>query len=202
MVNEQVLQQLVRFHGHMCAGLALGVRGTEAALRVLGEDAAPNDLIVAVETNTCSVDAIQALTGATFGNGKLHYRDYAKNAYTFWRSGRRDGVRVVALPDDRQATVVGFWDTFERIQRGTATAEERAEFFVLQQQRSQRVLEAAEDELFDVEEVRDLPPARPLITRPVLCGRCEEPTMRVQEHSGAYVCRACAQRRGLTTGSR
>lgn len=202
MVNEQVLEQLVRFHGHMCAGLALGVRAAEAALRVLGEDAAPDDLIVAVETNTCSVDAIQALTGATFGNGKLHYRDYAKNAYTFWRSGRRNGVRVAALPDDRRATAPGFWDTFERIQRGTATAEERAEFFVLQQERSQRILGVPEDELFDVEEVPDLPPVRPLITRPVLCSQCEEPAMRVEEHSGTWVCGACAQRRGLTTGSR
>lgn len=201
-MDEQALQELVRFHGHMCAGLAIGIRAAASAFRVLGEDAAPNDLIVAVETNTCSVDAIQALTGATFGNGKLYYRDYAKNAYTFWRSDRPNGLRVVALPDDADATMPGFWEIFEKIQKGTATDEERADFFAFQQERSQRILEAAEDELFDVEEVPDLPPVRPLITRPVLCGQCGEASMRMQERTGTLVCGSCAQQHGQMIGAR
>jgi len=184
----------------MCAGLAIGIRAAESALGVLGEDAAPNDLIVAVETHTCSVDAIQALTGATFGNGKLYFRDYAKNAYSFWRSGRPDGLRVVALPDDTDATMPGFWEIFEKVQKGTATDEERADFFAFQQERSQRILQAAEDELFDIETVAELAPVRSLITAPVLCGQCGEVSMRVHERAGAMVCVACAQNRGQMIG--
>jgi formylmethanofuran dehydrogenase subunit E len=186
----------------MCAGLAIGIRAAESALAVLGADAAGNDLIVAVETDTCSVDAIQALTGATFGNGKLYYRDYAKNAYTFWRSGRAKGLRIVALPDDTDAAMPGFWEIFEKVQKGTATAEERAEFFAFQQERSQRILEADEDELFRIEEVADLPPARPLISAPVVCERCGEATMRPQEQAGTVVCVSCGQRAGQMIGAR
>ena len=51
---------------------------------------APDEEIVAVvETEMCAVDAIQALTGCTFGKGNLIHRDWGKNAYTFFR--RSDG---------------------------------------------------------------------------------------------------------------
>lgn len=202
MVDERELEELVRFHGHMCVGLAIGIRAAEAALRLLGTDAAGKNLIVAVETDTCSVDAIQELTGATFGNGKLHYRAYAKNAYTFWRSGRANGLRIVSRPEDRDAAMPGFWDTFEKVQTGNATDEQRADFFAYQQERSRYILDAPEDELFHVEEIADLAPVRPLITAPVVCGRCGEATMRVQELEGTVVCASCAQHRGRMIGAK
>lgn len=55
----------------MCAGLALGLRASQLALRILGTDPERNDLIVAVETDTCSVDAIQTGTACTFGNAEM-----------------------------------------------------------------------------------------------------------------------------------
>jgi len=82
MTEGHALEKLVGFHGHMCTGLALGVRAANMALRALGAEGG-TDLVVTVETDTCSVDAIQVLTGCTFGNGRLYYRDHAKNAYTF-----------------------------------------------------------------------------------------------------------------------
>lgn len=193
MKEEHALEKLVGFHGHMCTGLALGVRAVNMALRELeAEEGA--DLVVAVETDTCSVDAIQVLTGCTFGNGKLYYRDHAKNAYTFWRSDGR-AIRLVAQPESFRTDTPGFWDVFARVQRGTATEEERTGFFALQQSLSQRVLGAPEEELFGLQEVSEPPPARPLITPQVSCEACGESTVpdRTQERQGQLLCIPCAQ---------
>lgn len=194
MAEERDLQELIRFHGHMCVGLALGVRAAEVGLKELGAQTEPTDLIVQVETGTCSVDAIQALTGCTSGNGKLHFKDYAKNVYTFWRMNGR-AVRVVALPDSFRSDAPGFWDLFARIQAGTATDEERSEFAALQRVWSERVLDAPEPELFRVEEVTELPPTRSPITRQVLCQSCGEAVMehRAEKREGEIRCFPCAR---------
>lgn len=195
LAEENALDALIQFHGHLCVGLALGARAAEIGLREMGPEAGPGDLVVAIETNTCSADAVQMLTAATFGNGKLHHWDYAKNAYTFWRSDGK-AVRVVAPHDDYRADVPGFWAMFARVQAGTATGEERTEFFALQQRWSKHVLEAPEDDLFRVEEVDDPPPARLLITPPVVCASCHEATTaeRAQVRDGALLCIPCATR--------
>ncbi len=204
MVDEHELQESIRFHGHMCVGLALGLRASGLALRVLGTDRERNDLIVAVETDTCSVDGIQVLTGCTFGNGKLYFRDHAKSAYTFWQHGRETALRIVARPERPGDSAPEFWATFERVQRGTATDEEQACFFQGQQDRSQRILQAPDEELFKTEEIGDLPPARPLVTAPVICQGCGEATMahRTLERAGAVLCVSCGQRSGTLIASR
>lgn len=204
-MDERVLEESTRFHGHMCAGLALGLRASQLALRILGTDPERNDLIVAVETDTCSVDAIQTGTGCTLGNGKLYFRDHAKSAYTFWLAGRETALRIVALPERPSADDPGFWETFEKVQRGTATRDERRTFFADQEERSRHILDAPDDELFKVEEVAEMQPARPLVTRPVVCDGCGEATMahRAQEQTGGTVlCVACGQRRVNLIGSR
>lgn len=203
-MDERVLQEAIRFHGHMCAGLALGLRACEVAQRVLGPDLARADLIVAVETDTCSVDAIQVLTGATFGNGQLYFRDHAKNAYMFWRAGRATALRIVARADDSGDGTPRFWEIFEKVQRGTASDQERSEFFAVQQERSQHILEAPEQELFRVQEVTEVPPARPLITPPLVCDRCGEATMahRARQQAGTVLCVPCGRRPSQLIGAR
>ena len=191
MIDEAKLQDTVRFHGHMCAGLALGARAAEIGLRELG--AAPGEVVAAIETHTCSADAIQALTGCTLGNGKLFYRDYAKNAYTFWGP---DGsaVRLVALPDHRPE---GFWESFARVQSGTADDEELKAFFASQQEWSARILKTADEELFRIQRVQEPPPTRPMVSTPVVCDACGESTMGgwARERGGRTLCVPCAEAR-------
>lgn len=198
-----MLEESIRFHGHMCSGLALGFRASQLALRILDTDGARDDLIVAVETDTCSVDAIQMLTGCTFGNGKLSFQDHAKSAYSFWQAGRETVLRIVARPSPA-ADDPAFWANFEKVQRGTATSEERGAFSADQQTRSQRILEAPDEDLFEVQEVAELQPARPLVTPPVVCDGCGEATMahRVQNRAGTVLCVSCGQRRVHPVGAR
>ncbi len=51
-----------------------------------------------VETDMCGVDAIQFLTGCTFGKGNLIHRDWGKNAFSFFRRSDGRAVRISLRP--------------------------------------------------------------------------------------------------------
>ncbi len=86
-ISKELIDKTIAFHGHSCPGLAIGIRAAELALKEIGK--APDEETVAVvETDMCGVDAIQYLTGCTYGKGNLIHKDYGKNAFTFYR--RRD----------------------------------------------------------------------------------------------------------------
>lgn len=88
--------EIVRFHGHKCPGLAMGYRmalaGLEALSSIRSED---EELVAIVENDACGVDALQCLTGCTFGKGNLIFRDYGKQVYTIYSRSNRKGVRVL-----------------------------------------------------------------------------------------------------------
>lgn len=89
--SDTGLREVVQFHGHLCPGLALGYRVAKAALRELKSDR-PHDeeLAAVVENDSCATDAIQFITGCTFGKGNLVFLDYGKHVYTFYN--RRTGA--------------------------------------------------------------------------------------------------------------
>ena len=97
--------EVVRFHGHECPGLAIGYRmalaGLEALTSTRSED---EELVAIVENDSCGVDALQCLTGCTFGKGNLVFRDYGKQVYTIYSRNSGKGVRVRfngdGLPDE------------------------------------------------------------------------------------------------------
>ena len=60
--------EIVRFHGHECPGLAIGYRMATAAMETLDSFRAEDEELVAiVENDACGVDALQCVTGCTFG---------------------------------------------------------------------------------------------------------------------------------------
>ena len=98
-------EEIVRFHGHECPGLAIGYRMAIAAIdglkSIRSED---EELVAIVENDACGVDALQCVTGCTFGKGNLLFRDYGKQVYTIYSRSTRSGVRVLfhgnALTDE------------------------------------------------------------------------------------------------------
>jgi len=87
---------IVRFHGHECPGLAIGYRMALAAMAALGMAAAGDEELVAiVENDACGVDALQMLTGCTFGKGNLIFRDHGKQVYTLFARSTGRSVRVL-----------------------------------------------------------------------------------------------------------
>jgi len=97
--------EIVRFHGHECPGLAIGYRMATAAMEKLESMRAEDEELVAiVENDACGVDALQCVTGCTFGKGNLLFRDYGKRVYTVYCRSTRNGVRVLfhgnGIPED------------------------------------------------------------------------------------------------------
>lgn len=87
---------LIAFHGHSCPGLAIGYRMINAALDGLSKEKAKDEELVAiVENNACGVDAVQYISGCTFGKGNLIFRDYGKPVYTLYNRHSKKGIRVV-----------------------------------------------------------------------------------------------------------
>ena len=86
---------LVSFHGHNCPGLASGYRMTKAAMNFLFSSPATDKKLVAiVEDISCSVDALQYLSGCTFGKRNLIFKDYGKQVYPLYDRDTKQGVRV------------------------------------------------------------------------------------------------------------
>ena len=76
-------EEIIQFHGHDCPGLAMGYRMATAAMKNLESFRADDEELVAiVENDACGVDALQCITGCTFGKGNLLFRDYGKHVYT------------------------------------------------------------------------------------------------------------------------
>ena len=89
-------KEIVSFHGHVCPGLVIGYRMAMGAMEELALLRAEDEEIVAiVENDACGVDALQCVTGCTFGKGNLIFHDYGKSVYTLYARSSGKGVRVL-----------------------------------------------------------------------------------------------------------
>lgn len=167
------LEKVVDFHGHFCPGVMIGYRAALIGLERLGSARSEDEELVAiVENDSCAVDAVQVLTGATFGKGNLVYRDHGKQVFTFALrpSGRavRVSLKAGALGD------------------GSVSREEK----------SRLLFEGNAQDLFDIEEKTIQLPSAARIHKSLVCDCCGEPVMetRVREAGGKNCCIPCAER--------
>ena len=192
MIDDQTLERVVDFHGHLCPGLALGISAARIALREIGPHAKDEEVVAVVETDMCGVDAIQVLTGCTFGKGNLIHRDWGKNAYTFYRRSDGRAVRIAGRPDAWPRDPE-HQELFAKVRANTATPDERSRFQELHQSESRKVLGIDPDVLFEVHEVVGDPPQRARVLASVVCARCDEATMETRIHrlDGRDLCPPC-----------
>lgn len=102
---DELLEEAVAFHGHLCPGQVLGVRMAIAGCNALGIEepkAMGKGLVVFVEIDRCAADAIQAVAGCSLGRRTLKHLDYGKMAATFVNASTGEAVRVVARDDARE----------------------------------------------------------------------------------------------------
>ena len=193
LITEEMVKQTVTFHGHMCPGLAIGIRAAEVALQDVGPHAQDEEIVAVVETDMCGVDGIQFLTGCTFGKGNLIHLDYGKNAFTFYRRSDGKGIRIVTRPD-AFAEPDPEWEALrEKIGDADLTPEERERFWELHAARSRKILEIPLNELFELQEPhRDLP-HRARVMDSVACEGCREQVMetRTRRFEGKTLCIPC-----------
>ncbi|NIO03876.1 MAG: formylmethanofuran dehydrogenase [Proteobacteria bacterium] len=185
----------VAFHGHVCPGLALGFRAARVLMERLGvRRAADEELVAIVENDACGTDAIQVMTGCTFGKGNFIFRQHGKQAFILVARKRTMALRVCVRPDVLRPDP-DHLSLSDKVQNGTASPEEEGRFRQLQQGRTQKILNMASESLFKIEEVsNDIPPAARVI-RSGTCDICGEPTKidLLREIDGRNLCIPCSQ---------
>lgn len=182
------------FHGHICPGLSMGYQAAKAGMEKLREKRAQDEELVAiVETDACSADAVQVLTGCTFGKGNFIYRDHGKMVFTFLSRNSGQGVRVSLKPGAFEPDPE-HRELLQKVMAGQADAKESQRFEALHLQRSREILQKPPEEIFDIQEVTLDLPETAQIAPSVPCERCGEPTMstKMEAVEGQKLCRACA----------
>ncbi|KGP76723.1 hypothetical protein JT05_03150 [Desulfosporosinus sp. Tol-M] len=192
-MNHEHLENVLRFHGHLCPGVAFGYRAGLYALKEFG--AAQGTLrdthIVIAENEVCGLDGIQIMTGCTVGNDGLLIQNIGKQAFII--IAKKDGHGLRVLLD------VPLWDSehplmlHAKVKSKTATPEEKKEFFALRTKRGQEILSMTDDELLKVftasypytEKIRLFPFKT--------CDQCGEAVMSplIKEVKGKYLCQSC-----------
>jgi formylmethanofuran dehydrogenase subunit E len=184
------LRDAVQFHGHLCPGLSLGYRVAKAALRELGaERPQDEELAAVVENDSCAVDAIQLITGCTFGKGNLIFHDYGKHVYTFFNRRTGKGIRISedyrGFDNDKR-----FPELKKRQEAGEDVAREME---LYKMEKAGAILKADEQELMTIQPVTTPPPHEARIRGSVRCAVCNEKLMetRGRVKKGAIVCIPC-----------
>jgi len=187
------LKDAIQFHGHLCPGLALGFRVAKAALRELSA-ARPQDeeLVAVVENDSCAVDAIQFVTGCTFGKGNLIFRNYGKHVYTVFNRRTSQGVRISedyrGFEGDQH-----FSGLKKRQEAGEDVSAEMRQF---KMEKATAILNASEEDLFTIQPAVSLLPAVATVRSSSRCSLCGEKFMetRGREKNGKVVCIPCFEK--------
>ncbi|MEA3345667.1 MAG: FmdE family protein [Chloroflexota bacterium] len=197
---ESLLRKAGELHGHFCPYLALGVRAGYIALKALGveQSRGMEEVVAIVETNNCFSDGVQMVTGCTFGNNALVYRDLGKTAVTV---AKRNGTAVrIALKAEWEDAFGSRYPEasalFEKIvvNREEATQTEHKKLMRLWAKSSFEQLALPEEEVFNAEHTKiKVPPFAPIFAS-VRCSVCEENIMetRARVKDGKPICLECA----------
>jgi len=195
ILSSEDLTKCVEFHGHMCPGLAIGFQAARTLMERLGVRRAPDEeLLATVETDACGADAIQVVTGCTFGKGNFVFKNYGKHAFSLMDRRKGKGARVCLRSDAFKMDPVSL-SLSERVQKDEASAKESAQFRRLQKKRTQKILEADAESLFKIEDISpDIPP-KARIMESATCDFCGEPTKKdlLRKIDGKKACIPCAQ---------
>jgi formylmethanofuran dehydrogenase subunit E len=188
----KTFEDVIDFHGHSCPGLALGYRVAVFALKELGERSSDEELVGIVENNSCAVDAVQVVTGCTFGKGNLIFRDFGKQAYTFIKRPSGDGIRISVdwkSPEETEEERL-MWD---RYSKGDHSEEVLKTVHNRRAKKIALILSVRGEELFKVVKGKMDLPEEAKIYPSLRCGACGEKVMepRARVKDGKIVCIPC-----------
>lgn len=194
-----LLNKAGELHGHLCNYLTYGVIAGYIAVRELGvKSTGMEEVIAIVETNNCFSDGVQMVTGCSFGNNALIYRDLGKTAVTV---AKRDGVAIrIALDpdfeDSREEEYPEAYELWNKIvaKREKATPEEYGRMMRLFAEMSINELSKPADEMFRIKRMKITVPEYAPIFASVRCSICGEKVMEAKARlkEGKAVCMGCA----------
>lgn len=172
IMDSDEFKKCVAFHGHLCPGLCIGYRAAaEGLARVRAQRSEDEEVVTVVENDACGVDAVQWLTGCTFGKGNLIFKDYGKQVFVFFSRAGGPGVRLSLRAD---------------AMKQASSRDEKCRL----------ILETQVEQLFDIREVDRPAPPPARIHESVACGVCGEPVMKTRTRSveGRDVCLECEEK--------
>jgi formylmethanofuran dehydrogenase subunit E len=103
---ESLLESSAAAHGHLCPGQVVGVRMAMLGCRLIGLDEPTRHdqvkkLIVYVEMDRCTGDAVAHVTGVKLGRRSLKFMDYGIMAATFLNLETGRAFRVLSTEEAR-----------------------------------------------------------------------------------------------------
>jgi formylmethanofuran dehydrogenase subunit E len=188
---DEDLKKSVEFHGHLCPGLAIGYRVAKY-IKEHHPRSEDEELVCIAENNSCSVDAVQALLGCTFGKGNLVYRDNGKQVFIFYSRGDGKALRIYFKADlSEQMDKLR-----DRYFKGDLTEEEKEEFENIREQVTQHIINAPDEEILAISEVSIPVPEKARIHPSLKCQNCGEGFMEIcgRTVNGKVVCKECFNR--------
>lgn len=168
-MDQNLWKKAVDFHGHECPGLAIGFKACEALQEKMEAKFSQDEEIVCVtENDACGVDAVQVITGCTFGKGNLLYKGTGKMAFSFFNRTSGKSLRIMLKPLAWEGS---------------------------QQELQNYILNASSDELFKFTEPTFQLPEKAIIFKTVICEKCGEgaPEHKVRINNEQKVCLDCFQ---------
>jgi formylmethanofuran dehydrogenase subunit E len=108
---ESLLKSSTAVHGHLCPGQVVGVRMAMLGCGLIGLDdpssyAQIKKLIVYVEMDRCTADAVAHVTGVKLGRRSLKFMDYGIMAATFVNLESGRAFRVLSTEEARDLACV------------------------------------------------------------------------------------------------
>lgn len=181
---QSLLAESAATHGHLCPGQVVGVRMAMLGCRLIGLDdpSGPDQIkkiLVYVEMDRCTADAVSHVTGVKLGRRSLKFRDYGIMAATFINLDTQHSYRVLSTEESRDLSHHYAPEIEDKVARQIAAYKRMPDSV-----------------LFTVQRVRvrltdfDLPgPTR----RKVVCSRCGQVIRDAKEKiiNGRIFCRPC-----------
>jgi len=190
--NMPPLELAIQFHGHICPGLLMGVRVAEFAQKHLDvSQDYDEELIAVVETNSCGVDAVQAILGCTFGKGNLIFKDYGKNVYTIASREKQRAVRIAQkFKDQPNPDSIRYRQLNQKAVLTEAEAIEKENLLGVI---FEKLMSMPFEEMFDWKDVDFEYPQKAQIYPTVQCAVCGEGVMepRAVRTEQGFICPSC-----------
>ncbi|OPY54192.1 MAG: FmdE, Molybdenum formylmethanofuran dehydrogenase operon [Methanosaeta sp. PtaU1.Bin060] len=184
-------KEAVKFHGHICPGLAIGYRVAKYAKEHYprSED---EELVAIAENKSCSVDAIQALLGCTFGKGNLVCNDFGKQVFTIYSREKGKALRIYFKGE----VLEGMDRLRQKAAEGTLSTEEKRDLEAMRDKLIQKILRAPDDEILSVTEVSIPAPEKARVYPSLKCQQCGEAFMEIMGRTagGKVVCQECYEK--------
>ena len=192
--KQKLFQECVAFHGHVCPGLAFGFQAAMAGMDFMSERRAQDEEIVAiVETDACGTDAIQVITGCTFGKGNFIFKDYGKTAFTFVSRNSGKGVRIAKKHNPKPLLSARHQELIKRIREHNADKSDHDEFRALHKEKAMEIIGQKPEDIFTITEITVTMPPKAKIEPSLPCDKCKEPTMssKLSQTDSGRLCPGC-----------